>query len=144
MHLDRPTWMFTTMLVLVGIGLASSTMALRHDLAVYHSARRGGDPVSLAGERLQAVRADLPRYGAIGYITDPLPAGDSRAWAEQAREFVITQYQLAPVLVLNWPHLRLVLGNFHQPLERDRIAKLHLAIVKDYGNGLILFRRTAP
>ncbi len=144
MPLDYSARVRSAIIVIACFGLASSAVVQHREQAKYRNARVGGDRVTAMGERLQAVRPDLPPYGVIGYITDPPPPGDQHAWAEQAQEFGIAEYHLSPLLMLNRPTLPLVLGNFHQPVSSERIAKLHLVEVKNYGNGLILFRTTPP
>ena len=96
-------------------------------------------PVSEA--RVQSVRNDLPQHGTIGYLGDEVPPGeDSNPYYH---EFFHIQYALAPVILVDSQDYPLVLGDFHEPVNYERISKLKLALVKDYGNGVMLFRRSS-
>jgi hypothetical protein len=92
----------------------------------------------ISEERVQAVRRDLPSHGAIGYVGDEVPpnAGTKRYF----HEFFHIQYAVAPLILVDSQQYPLVLGDFHQPVDSARIARLKLTLVKDYGNGVMLFR----
>jgi len=105
------------------------------------------DPVSLHERRIEPLKSVLPPRGAVGYVT----ALDSEKIFARERSlrdvellghFILTQYTLAPVYVYNTPDRPLVVGNFIGSNPDDsRIARKGLVTLKDFGDGLILYRR---
>jgi hypothetical protein len=93
-------------------------------------------------DRAQALRHDLPSHGPVGYIGDELPADANQNL--HFHPFFHMQYAVAPVLLVDSPRYPLVIGDFRQEMNHDRIAKLNLILVKDYGDGVMLFRSTNP
>jgi len=91
-------------------------------------------------ERLREASRYLPDKAVIGYLSDlPLDAVSG-----QAARFGI-MYALAPRLVTvsadsqDW-----VVGNFSHPLDYAAVGGAHqLDLVRDFGNGIVLFRRRA-
>jgi hypothetical protein len=105
------------------------------------------DPVTIHEERIRQLKDFLPASGAVGYITtvenDRIFA-DEKAFrnVEYLAQYVLTQYTLAPLIVLNSPELPLVVGNFLDgPPAPGFLEKNGLVPVKDFGDGLILYRR---
>ena len=105
------------------------------------------DPVSVHERRIEPLKSVLPPRGAVGYVT----ALDSEKIFARERSlkdvellghFILTQYTLAPVFVYNTPDRPLVVGNFigSNP-DQSRIAREGLVPLKDFGDGLILYRR---
>jgi hypothetical protein len=92
-------------------------------------------------DRLRAFRAELPPVSAIGYVSD-LPIATTAGSAA----FYAAQFALAPILLedeRNKQHAW-ILGNFSKQQDYAAAGKpLHLVIVKDFGNGVILFRSVA-
>jgi hypothetical protein len=61
---------------------------------------------------------------------------------EYLAQYVLTQYTLAPLIVQNSPGLPLVVGNFLDgPPAPGFLEKNGLVPVKDFGDGLILYRK---
>jgi len=91
--------------------------------------------------RFQDLMSALPATGIIGYVSD-VPAGQTLA----AVLYSGAQYTLAPRLVTD-ERLQpgeLVIGNFSRPLDVLQFGKDHgLTLVKDFGNGAVLFRKQA-
>lgn len=98
--------------------------------------------VRISEERVQAIRRDLPSHGTLGYIADELPPNSDERL--HSHEFFHIQYALAPLILVDSPQYPLVLGDFHAPVNSERIAKLKLVMVRDYGNGVMLFRSANP
>ncbi len=94
--------------------------------------------------RYEKLRELLPARGTVGYLDNSYidkQGADGGAYFQ-------AQYALAPVLVagigidtkITYPY---VVGNFSQPVNlADLSAQLHLEIVRDFGNGIVLFRNT--
>lgn len=105
-------------------------------------ARDNQDPYMIQAqpERLREAVRYLPDNAVIGYLSD-LPFD---AVPGQAAHFGV-MYALAPRLVTRsadgqeW-----VVGNFSHPLDYAAAGRAHhLELVKDFGNGIVLFRRRA-
>ncbi len=93
--------------------------------------------------RFQELAAALPATGIVGYVSD-VPAGETLASVLYSG----AQYTLAPRLVTNQnvkPAPEWVIGDFSKPLDVSQFgSKRGLTLVKDFGNGAVLYRRQAP
>lgn len=106
------------------------------------------DPVSLHEERIRQIAKALPAAPAVGYVTgidnEKLFLNErSFRGVEHLAQYYLTQYTLAPVIVRNSPDLPLVVGNFlntEQP-DPERLREKRLVPVRDFGDGLILYRK---
>ena len=91
-------------------------------------------------DRLRAFRAELPHVPAIGYVSDLPVATTAGSAALNAAQFA-----LAPILLEDGSKTQheWTLGNCSKQQDYAAAGKpLHLVIVKDFGNGVILFRST--
>ncbi len=105
------------------------------------------DPVTIHEARIAQLRPLLPSAGAVGYVTtvenDRIFAKE-RAFqnVEYLAQYALTQYTLAPLIVRNSPDLPLVIGNFLDgPPAPGFLEKHGLVPLKDFGDGLVLYRR---
>jgi hypothetical protein len=94
--------------------------------------------IPVSEERVNAVRPDLPSHGAIGYIGDEM--SPNTGTNPYYHEFFHIQYAVAPVILVDSQRYPLVLGDFHRPVDSERLAKLKLTLIKDYGNGVMLLK----
>ena len=107
----------------------------------------GTDPVTLHETRIAQLLPLLPATGAVGYVTtvenDRIFAAEKTFTnVEFLAQYVLTQYTLAPRIVRNSPDLPLVVGNFIDgPPAPGFLEKNGLVPLKDFGDGLILYRR---
>jgi len=115
----------------VCFGLASSILMLRSARWELNGEALGRDPMTLFGTRLEGIRRDLPRCGVVGYLTDPPNSIN--------QELVCTRYYLTPLVVLPYSQQHLIIGNFHKPLPTKLVSEWHLVLLRDYGNGTMLF-----
>lgn len=92
-------------------------------------------PPGTVDERFAALKGALPKdSGTVGYV------GDMNIDANPSA-YYLTQYALAPLVVVNGAHHRFVVGNFVRPEVAPRIAAANgLTAVRDFGNGIFLFR----
>jgi hypothetical protein len=92
--------------------------------------------------RFQDLMTALPATGIIGYVSD-VPASQTLG----AVLYSGAQYTLAPRLVAEQrlkPDAEWVIGNFSKPLDVVEFgAKRGLTLVKDFGNGAVLYRNQA-
>ncbi len=91
--------------------------------------------IALFGRRFAGLRGALPAHGVVGYVSD---ADEGEAtW-----EFYETQYFLTPALLERSTQHELVVGNFHHtPVDADWLAGQSLVLLRDYGDGVMLFSR---
>ena len=101
----------------------------------------GRDLVTIYDRRFDELRSSLPDSGMVGYATDKEPQqvfSDSYA----IQRFYLTRYALSPLIVVNDIDHKHVVGDFHDsPPRLEQYGEKGLAVVKDYGNGVILFER---
>lgn len=104
----------------------------------FDSQAQNRDPymVQGAGDRLAALRQALPDNAVLGYMSD---AGGTLATVL----YDTAQYSLAPRLLEKSTSADLVLGNFTRPADFAGLGSSYgLKIEHDFGNGVILYRRS--
>jgi hypothetical protein len=84
----------------------------------------------LSDQRFPALKAALPQRGVVGYIGESGNSGTA--------DYYLTQYALAPLLIENSTNHDFVIGNF--PASPPARFPQNLQLVKDFGNGVLLFR----
>jgi hypothetical protein len=120
------------MLAIVLLALAREGRQLRAMLAGRFYAGEAY-AVSAYERRYDAMRPFLPKRGVVGYLSDRM---------EPNEEFKLTQYTLVPLRVDLSPNHPIVVGNFFDSRVGPTLAHRHgLAIVRDFGNGLLLLRQ---
>ena len=97
--------------------------------------------VARADQRFADALKLLPGSGTIGYMSD-LKDSDNAGVAA----FLAAQYAVAPrALAREASKAEWVLGNFAHPADFAAIgAKAGLTMVRDLGNGVIVYRRAKP
>jgi hypothetical protein len=105
------------------------------------------DEISAYERRFAELRAMLPDRGIVGYLGTPAPTGASPQEANAAallhfRRYLLAQYTLAPILLNESTEPELVVGNFDPGAVLPPPAGLRL--LRDFGDGLVLFRRSGP
>jgi hypothetical protein len=105
------------------------------------------DEISAYEHRFAELRALLPARGVVGYLGHPDPAGVAPREANAAallhfRRYLLAQYTLAPVLLTESTGPELVVGNFEPGAAFP--APAGLRVIRDLGDGLVLFRRSGP
>jgi hypothetical protein len=105
----------------------------------------GQDEISVTERRFAKLRTTLPARGLVGYVGDPEPTGATAREANAAallhfRRYLLAQYFLAPVLLVENLEPAVVVGNFEVGATPPTPAGFR--IVREFGDGLVLFRRT--
>jgi len=101
------------------------------------------DRISQYERRFEGLKKILPTHGVVGYLSHR-QAQDIRFDAGTA-EFYLTQYALAPLIVIHSPERDLVIGNFGASRVDPAIFKdRDLTLIRDFGNGVMLFRHKTP
>ncbi len=107
--------------------------------------RSGPDEISTYERRFQELRAALPAHGVVGYLGHPDPP--SRTGAERDassllhfKRYLLAQYALAPVVLIESTEPDFVVGNFDPgPAPSTPVG---FRIARDFGDGLVLYRRS--
>jgi len=104
----------------------------------------GKDVVTLYEKRFAPLKGMLPNKGVVGYITD----ADLQSRPEDVKavqRFVLTQYALAPLIVLNIPQSRLVVGNFHEGAFDPKLpANQGFVVLLNFGDVVLLRNEAVP
>jgi hypothetical protein len=99
------------------------------------------DPYQVAAQfsRFESVQSAIPEKATLGYVTDAVPGsvvGDAM--------FNGAQFVLAPRVLQKSTALDLVLGNFTKPGDFAAVGRAQgLRLERDFGNGVVLFRKEA-
>jgi glycosyltransferase involved in cell wall biosynthesis len=104
------------------------------------------DEITQYETRFRELRRALPPYARVGYVTDRTPedsGGGDDAPRLAFKRYLLTQYALLPTLVLPGIHGALAVGNFHSTTGFDTTATSGLTLIRDFGNGVMLFRASA-
>lgn len=97
------------------------------------------DRVSPHERRLAGLRAVLPDSGIVGYTSAGL---SKRGFAslEAMQDFFLTQYVLAPVIVVSRADLPLVVGDYGDSVDSASVGRAPpgYRVLLDLGNGVVL------
>jgi hypothetical protein len=121
-------------IVIALFSLLSSVALLRR--TVSSREHENGIELSAFKARISVVRSQLPSDAVVGYISDLKPD----PWQRSLLELRMTQYALVPVLVEDDVNHSYIIGNFHRPVSDQTPELRGLAIIKDFGNGVLLLR----
>jgi hypothetical protein len=102
--------------------------------------RQNQDPYMISAQesRFAAIRSAVPDGAVVGYLTDADPGSTLDGVLLHS-----AAYALAPRLLDRGLNHEWVVGNFTQPRDFDALARGNgLQLQQDFGNGVILFRRT--
>jgi hypothetical protein len=105
------------------------------------------DPVSIHEQRIEQIKKVMPPSSVLGYVTTIenekiLLNERSLRNVEFLAQYYLTQYTLAPAFVYNSPEYPFVVGNFLDgSADPEWIRKKGLTPLKDFGDGLILYRK---
>lgn len=129
-------------LVLILLFAATSSMHWLRNVVSATVKSTGVDEITTYEARYQELRHTLPPNIVVGYLSDPVPPDLSRSeGTTRFKRFVLTQYALSPVIVVRSTETDFVVGNFESPAHADSAAAYHLTLVRDFGAGVMLFRK---
>lgn len=133
-------------LLVVLLYVGASTVRWLHR-GVQWSGRKAQDEISTYEHRFAELRKALPPHGVVGYLGHPEPTGINPREANAAallhfRRYLLAQYTLAPLLLIESTKPEFVVGNFDSGVGIPERTGLRL--VRDYGGGLVLLRRSEP
>ena len=131
----------TVCLALVGVAdtLYLAVGSYRESQAATPAA--SGDRATEQERRVRPLREHLPARGVVGYISDGLIA-DSFTSVEALQDYFLTQYALAPVIVLKGTDPPLVVGVYAAEAAAEmttgRVYPGGLVVLHDLANGVVL------
>jgi hypothetical protein len=134
--------------VRVRIGVLSVILfaVLSNGLALHRTLLHRGDSAQWTGSqdemnryevRFRLLRRELPTKGIVGYLAEPRPPDRIR---DYRIHFYLTQYALAPLVVVDSTAPVLVVGNFQSSVPKLDAVDPTLILVRDFGDGVLLFR----
>jgi hypothetical protein len=132
-----PLWLQAGVCVIAALCLIAGIRSYRES-DVYGRAYQDPYMINAQPQRLHEAIRLLPDHSTVGYLSD-ISFADTPG---QAAYFGVA-YALAPRLVVRsadgpeW-----VIGNFSHPLDYAAAGAAHsLELVRDFGNGVVVFRR---
>ncbi len=120
-----------------------SNLQLLKQVSAYGLKFMGRDRITLYEKRFDDLKKILPSHGVVGYISDKQIEG-TNGDVGALSDYYLAQYALSPVIVIKSPEPSLVVGNFRVNGTTLNISiNRNLILVKDFGNGVMLFRNQA-
>lgn len=123
-------------LSVIVFALLSSGLALRRALDPPPWAI-AQDEISHYEARFRLLRSALPPEGVVGYFSEPWRPPHDLDWL---KGFFLTQYALTPLVVADSTAPVLVIGNFRSAGPPSSATDPTLVLVRDFGDGILLFR----
>jgi len=133
-------------LLLIGVFVGVSALRETHTAVTMYRAMERPDDVSRHEARFAAVKQALPTHGVVGYVSDEPPEATdpaSSAARQSFKRYLLTQYALVPLVLARGPAGELVVGDFTTPQPAGAATPAGFVMVKDFGAGVVLFRRVA-
>jgi len=128
--------------LLVIFAIFTNIRFFRHSLDKQYSDKFFEDEISLFEKELIPLKDALSGTNVVGYITDKR---SERVLVEfdSIKKFCMMQYVISPTILINSVDSNLVIGDFKNPdnIKSQPFLRRRFLIVKDYGNGLMLFKR---
>jgi hypothetical protein len=131
------------LIILAVFSLGSSFSALQYALSRWKfSGDLLDDPIIMAN-RLKLLEASLPPRGSIGYLSEQDIPGLGFNPIDQDEEFAMTQYALAPRIIVRGADQPLVIVNIPNQTSQsiqNMTAPFGLTLVEKFDFGLYLYR----
>ena len=94
------------------------------------------DSITSYERRYRELRQALPHQGVIGYIH-----GTEQFGTDEFKRFLLTEYALAPLVLINDTTPELIVGNFHPDSVPAAPPAPNLQLLRDFGDGVWLLRK---
>ena len=99
--------------------------------------RKELDQITIYEERFIELKEFLHNHLVVGYVSDYDDNSD-----EDGIAYSMTQYVLAPTILVRGKKRNFIVGNFHSAKPNIKAyEKENLSLYRDFGNGVILFER---
>ena len=120
---------------IVILSFSSNFKALHKGIQRYN--RQEVDPISIYESRFIELKAFLQNNLVVGYISDYDDNSN-----EDGIAFSMTQYVLAPIILVRGIKCHFIVGNFQSARPDVKVyEKENLSLIMDFGEGVILFER---
>jgi hypothetical protein len=139
MLMKSPGSQMVGVFLLALISMASSVSLLQRAEHI-RPGGMGKDEITLYLRRFEPLRKALPARATVGYEAD---SEDPLTDRQEVKRFYLTQYALAPVIVAAGVDRDLVIANYRDPSSCRICRSRNFILVNDFGQGLMLFRRSA-
>jgi hypothetical protein len=104
---------------------------------IHRYKRKELDQVTIYEKRFIELKALLQNHLVVGYVSDYDDNSD-----EDGIAYSMTQYVLAPTILVRGIKRNFIVGNFHSAKPNIKAyEKENLSLYRDFGNGVILFER---
>jgi hypothetical protein len=137
LKLDDTVRMFLSVFVLVCFALTTQLLTFRQTAGLVNVR---SDAVTLIVRKMAELKNILPPGTVVGYLSNIDKAQIGTGWVVRPKAFYLTQYALAPIIVDYSTEHSLVVGYFDPPLRFEADGK-GLSLIRNFGNGIVLFRR---
>jgi hypothetical protein len=125
----------TAVVVLLSVSVLS-VAALLLNLVQQSSVPGAAEQIPNFLARYNELHKELPAKGEVGYMNDATPDATIRQ-----EEYYLTQYALAPAVVVDSLDQALVVANFHQAPDKVLLNARRLTVKHDFGNGVLLLQK---
>ncbi|HEX7177442.1 MAG TPA: hypothetical protein VF240_19445 [Pyrinomonadaceae bacterium] len=124
-----------TLLLLALTALLTNLIYLRENRGL-EPTTAGHDDINIYERRFGVLREALPARGVVGYLSDEQEVN------EATKKYYLTQYTLAPLIVVRDADQALVVGDFARAREgAPETVAAQLRLIKDFGDGVALYAR---
>lgn len=86
-------------------------------------------------QRFEPLRNALPKRGTVGYLSDAANGMDHEM------RIMLAEFSLAPLILVSGGDQELVVGDFTDPAAIAKGIELNLTVIRDFGEGVVLFAR---
>ena len=99
--------------------------------------RKELDQITIYEKKFIGLKEFLGNHLVVGYVSDYDDNSD-----EDGIAYTMTQYVLAPIILVRGIKRNFIIGNFHSVKPNIKAyEKENLSLIRDFGNGVILFER---
>ena len=99
--------------------------------------RKELDQITVYEKRLIGLKEFIQNHLVVGYVSDYDDNSNENGIA-----YTMTQYVLAPIILVRGIKRNFIVGNFHSAKPNIKAYEYEkLSIYRDFGNGVILFER---
>ncbi|MCX5657640.1 MAG: hypothetical protein NTZ48_05405 [Candidatus Omnitrophica bacterium] len=98
--------------------------------------------IVLLEEKYRDIKSMLPKNGIVSYISDASPTKKIKRYQQfYLQRYYLSQYILSPLIIVRNSDCPLVIGDFNSNVSLSGPQFHDLVLLKNNGNGLMLFER---